>query len=90
VRVSDSNVVAIGGLMSVDVRDARGGIPGVPDSGVAGMLLRNSERQFVKKELVILLKPTIIQSDRDWDNDLRETRERYNAMGTSAQGTPAE
>ena len=90
VRVSDSNVVAIGGLMSVDVRDARGGMPGVPDSGVAGALLRNSERQFVKKELVILLKPTIIQSDRDWENDLRETRERYNAMGTSAQGAPAE
>ena len=91
VRVGDSNIVAIGGLMSVDVRDARGGLPGVPDSGVAGMLLRNSERQFVKKELVILLKPTIIQSDRDWENDLRETRERYNAMGTAQdtrRGTP--
>jgi len=27
VRVTDGNIVAIGGLMSVDVRDSRGGIP---------------------------------------------------------------
>jgi MSHA biogenesis protein MshL len=92
VRVGDSNIVAIGGLMSVDVRDNRGGIPGVPDDGL-GMLLRNTDRRLVKKELVILLKPTIIQSDRNWDDDLRETRERFNAMGTPAQetrrGTPS-
>jgi MSHA biogenesis protein MshL len=33
-----------------------------------------------KKELVILLKPTIIESDRDWANDLRETRQRLDTM----------
>jgi MSHA biogenesis protein MshL len=86
VRVSDSNIVAIGGLMSVDVRDNRGGIPGVADEGF-GMFLRNTDRRLVKKELVILLKPTIIQSDRNWANDLRETRERFGAMGTPAQET---
>ncbi|HYR34086.1 MAG TPA: secretin N-terminal domain-containing protein [Burkholderiales bacterium] len=86
VRVGDSNIVAIGGLMSVDVRDNRGGIPGVSDDGL-GMLLRNTDRRLVKRELVILLKPTIIQSDRNWDDDLRETRERFNSMGTPAQET---
>ena len=92
VRVGDSNIVAIGGLMSVDIRDARGGLPGVPDEGI-GMLLRNTDRRLVKKELVILLKPTIIQSDRNWADDLRETRERFDGMGTPAQetrrGTPS-
>ena len=86
VRVSDSNIVAIGGLMSVDIRDARGGLPGVPDEGF-GMLFRNTDRRLVKKELVILLKPTIIQSDRNWADDLRETRERFDRMGTPAQET---
>ena len=73
VRVTDGNIVAIGGLMSVDVRDGRTGIPGVADSNV---LLRNSDRQARKREIVILLKPTIIQSDASWGQDLRETRER--------------
>jgi len=86
VRLTDGNIVAIGGLMSVDVRDNRGGIPGVADEGL-GRLLRNTDRRLVKKELVILLKPTIIQSDRNWDDDLRETRERFGTMGTPAQET---
>jgi MSHA biogenesis protein MshL len=80
VRVADGNIVAIGGLMVADVRDARGGLPGIPDSGVAGALLRNTQRSVVRKELVILLKPTVIQSDRDWENDLRETRGRLEAL----------
>ena len=68
------------------MRDNRGGIPGITDEGL-GRLLRNTDRRLVKKELVILLKPTIIQSDRNWDDDLRETRERFGTMGTPAQET---
>jgi len=77
VRVSDGNIVAIGGLMSVDVRDGRTGIPGVADSNV---LLRNSDRQSRKREIVILLKTTIIQNDASWGRDLRETRDRLERL----------
>jgi len=70
VRASDGNIVAIGGLMSLDVRDSRGGLPGGPDP------LRNAGRQTRKKELVILLKPTVLWGDRDWEAGLRETGER--------------
>jgi MSHA biogenesis protein MshL len=80
VRVSDGNIVAIGGLMKVDARDSSGGIPGVSDSGFMGALLRNSSRTLLKKELVILIKPTVIESDRQWGEMLRETRERYDAL----------
>lgn len=73
VRVTDGNIVAIGGLMSFDVRDGRTGIPGVADSNV---FLRNSDRQARKREIVILLKPTIIRNDASWGRDLRDTRER--------------
>jgi MSHA biogenesis protein MshL len=78
VRVLDGNIVAIGGLMSVDVRDSRGGLPGAAD------VLRNTSRTLRKKELVILLKPTVIQSDRNWESDLRETRERIESLGQPA------
>jgi len=73
VRVTDGNIVAIGGLMSVDVRDGRTGIPGAADANV---LLRNSDRQARKREIVILLKTTVIRNDDSWGQDLRETRER--------------
>jgi MSHA biogenesis protein MshL len=73
VRVTDGNIVAIGGLMSVDVRDGRTGIPGAADSNV---LLRNSDRRASKREIVILLKTTVIRNDESWGRDLRDTRER--------------
>ncbi len=82
VRVADGNIVAIGGLMSVDIRDNRGGIPGLSESGI-GALFRNTDRTMVKKELVILLKPTVIQSDRNWEQDLQQTRGRFEALHPS-------
>ena len=79
VRVQDGNIVAIGGLMSVDVRDNRGGLPGVTEGGL-GDLARNTDRRGAKRELVILIKPTVIQSDRNWDQDLGQTRGRFEAL----------
>jgi MSHA biogenesis protein MshL len=75
VRVSDANIVAIGGLMSVEYIDNRGGIPGLSID-----LMRTTDRRVVKKELVILLKPTVIGDDRDWEQDLREAQERLRGM----------
>jgi MSHA biogenesis protein MshL len=86
VRVADGSIVAIGGLMRTEVNDVRGGIPGVSESDVAGLLLRNATRVTEKKELVILLKPTIIDSDQAWDRDLRETEERVKSMYPRQQG----
>ena len=79
VRVTDGNIVAIGGLMSVDVRDNRGGLPGVSEGGL-GDLARNTDRRSGKRELVILIKPTLIQSDRDAEIDLRQVRSRLEAL----------
>ncbi|HEX2566491.1 MAG TPA: secretin N-terminal domain-containing protein [Burkholderiales bacterium] len=80
VRVTDGNLVALGGLMKLSLSDNRGGLPGAPETGVGGALLRNTDRQVVKKELVILLKPTIIQSDRTWEQDIREARDRLESL----------
>jgi MSHA biogenesis protein MshL len=76
VRVGDGAIVAIGGLMRTEVNDVRGGVPGAPDSGIAGFLLRSTNRVVEKKELVMLIKPTIIESESDWDKGLAESRNR--------------
>jgi MSHA biogenesis protein MshL len=86
VRVADSSIVAIGGLMRTEINDVRGGLPGAPDWGPANVLLRSTNRAREKKELVILLKPTILESDRDWSDDAREARERIDALGRDMAG----
>jgi MSHA biogenesis protein MshL len=76
VRVADGNIVAIGGLMKeVQARD-RSQVPGLGNLPVIGNLFRNTSRQTVKSELVILLKPTVIEGPSNWQQDILDTRER--------------
>ena len=83
VRVQDGNVVAVGGLMKLDINDNRSGLPGLRDNPI-GRAFGSNQRPAVKKELVILIKPTVINSERDWNGDLREARERIVGGGAGA------
>ncbi|MBI1965840.1 MAG: pilus (MSHA type) biogenesis protein MshL [Betaproteobacteria bacterium] len=85
VRVQDSNIVAIGGLMRQETTSERSQVPGVGDAPGVGALFRQRSVGTVKSELVILLKPTIIHSDRNWQEDIAETRDRIRSMGVQPQ-----
>jgi MSHA biogenesis protein MshL len=69
--------------MKLDMRDSRGGLPGTGENPV-GNFFRNANTTLVKKEMVILLKPTVIQGDRAWDEDLQQTRARFDSLGEPA------
>ncbi len=75
VRVGDGNIVAIGGLMKVDVANSKSGLPGTQDSAVEP-LFNSVTRTLVKKELVILIKPTVVQADGQSAEEIRQARER--------------
>jgi MSHA biogenesis protein MshL len=66
VRVKDGQFVAIGGLMVQSGSDERTGVPVLQDAPVLGGLFRNSSRTSTKRELVILMKPTVIQDAGAW------------------------
>jgi MSHA biogenesis protein MshL len=88
VRVRNSNIVAIGGLMKLDTANGRSGLPGLQDTPTLGGLFGSQQRSAVKKELIILIKPTVIQSDRDWETDLGESRDRILNQGGAYMGEP--
>ncbi len=79
VRAKDGQIVAIGGLMRQATLDDRSGLPGLPKS-IFGQVSKSSE----KRELVILLKPTVVDSDKDWSDDITQSRDRISSM--SRQG----
>ena len=66
VRVKDGQIVAIGGLMKQETRDDRTGLPVVSEMPVVGGLFRQTNTITSKRELVIMLKPTIIHDDGVW------------------------
>lgn len=85
VRVQDGNIVAIGGLMRQEQSSDRSQLPGA--SGAAANLLGQRSAGLRKRELVILIKPTMIDNDRAWTQDLKDVQERVRAYpsGRSAE-----
>jgi len=80
VRVTNGNIVAIGGLMTEASERNKSGLPWAGDIPVVGHAFKNTNRRSAKAELVILLKPTVIQGDETWKQDLRDTRERMDSL----------
>lgn len=75
VRARDGQVVAIGGLMRQATFEDRSGLPGLPKT-VFGKTSQRSE----KHELIILLKPTVVDNDKDWSDDITHSRDRFNGL----------
>lgn len=80
VRAQDGQIVAIGGLMKQQQTEDRSQVPGLGDMPVVGPLFRQTNQQSEKRELVILLKPTVIQDDKNWAQNILESRERIQSM----------
>ena len=76
VRVTDGYIVAIGGLMQVQSADSRSGLPGTGKVPVLSNLLGNQQETGSKREIVVLIKPTIIRSAADWREQAREAAAR--------------
>ncbi len=81
VRAQDGNIVALGGLMQIQVTNQNSGIPGLQDIPGLGAAFRSTTRTTVKKELVILLKPTVISSDHNSERDIQESSDRIRRYG---------
>jgi MSHA biogenesis protein MshL len=79
VRVQDGNIVAIGGLMKQEQSSDANGLPGTTSSGW-GWLFGARNSYLKKRELVILIKPTIIRNESSWKDDLFETQNRVQQL----------
>ncbi len=75
VRARDGQIVAIGGLMRQAEIDDESGLPMLPKT-IFGQTSRRTE----KRELIILLKPTVVDSDSDWSDDIARSRDRMKKL----------
>lgn len=89
VQVENGRIVAIGGMMKQSFDGSRNRIPGLGELPLLGYFFGNSNRESVKSELVILIKPTVINSHADWQADAEATRDRIDRLTQPAQQTLA-
>ena len=67
-RVQSGNVAIIGGLMQNKVDNRTAGVPGLQQLPVLGRLFTHEIRDIEKTELLVFLKPTVIDHNRDGIN----------------------
>ncbi|MET0320530.1 MAG: pilus (MSHA type) biogenesis protein MshL [Duganella sp.] len=86
VRGQNGQVVAIGGLMRQATTSDRSGVPGVGGLPVVGALFRSTGEVVQKRELVVLIKPTVIESSSDWNRDLLDSSRRIKDLDPQRSG----
>ena len=86
VRGQDGKVVAIGGLMRQASTSDRSGVPGVGGLPVVGNLFSSRQEVLQKRELVVLIKPTIVESDASWSEDMLNAERRIKSLDPARRG----
>jgi MSHA biogenesis protein MshL len=84
VRVRDGVTVAIGGLMSQTQVGDNTRVPGAGDVPVFGELFKRTQRTLQKRELVFLLRPTVVKGDGS-GADIAALQERLRAPAETKQ-----
>jgi MSHA biogenesis protein MshL len=80
VRGQDGRVVAIGGLMRQSSTSDTSQVPVASKLPLVGALLRNKSNVNQKRELVVLIKPTIVEGANNWNQDLLDTSRRIEQL----------
>ena len=58
----------------------RGQVPGLGDIPVVGQVFKNTNRNNLKSELVILIKSTVIVNDESWKQDIQDATNRVRGL----------
>jgi MSHA biogenesis protein MshL len=87
VRARNGQMVVIGGLMTERTQDQRTRVPGASDVPVAGALFSKGDQQSSKRELVILLKATVVEDDTAWRDAITSSARRLAEQTDPLLGT---
>jgi MSHA biogenesis protein MshL len=82
VRAQNGQVVVIGGLMKEESRNEKAAVPWLGRIPGMGMLFRQQRDSDTKSELVILLRPQVVQSSTEWNRAMEASNTRIQRMNT--------
>ncbi|MFW5927546.1 MAG: pilus (MSHA type) biogenesis protein MshL [Wenzhouxiangella sp.] len=80
VRARNGQVVVIGGLMRESSEQRRFGTPGLSRIPLIGQAFGSRKEDTIKTELVILLRPIVIDADHGWGDAASGALERVQGM----------
>jgi MSHA biogenesis protein MshL len=80
VRARSGEVIVIGGLMQNISSKDDAGLPGVSDIPIAGSLFKQQSNINNRSELVILLRPIVVESNKTWSNYIKDSAGRIEKL----------
>ena len=80
IRARNGQVVILGGLMKTKTTDDNDAVPFLGDLPLIGNLFKHTKQVTTKSELVILLRPTVIDGPRQWARGIQRVRENLQRM----------
>ena len=81
IRAKSGQVIIIGGLMQNQTSEMTGGVPGLKSIPFLGRLFKQESNTSIRSELVILLKPTVIENEGgDWSTELQKLSSRIDRL----------
>ncbi|MFQ5487046.1 MAG: pilus (MSHA type) biogenesis protein MshL [Gammaproteobacteria bacterium] len=87
VRARSGQIIIIGGLMKEASTADNASVPLLGDIPLLGNLFKHQRITRIKKELVILLKPSIMGPHETWNRELRLTQQRLKALDRGPRQT---
>jgi len=85
VRARSGQVVVIGGLMQNLTRDTTASVPLLSSLPIIGGLFKHKQQVTRKSELVILLRPIVVDYDEVWSGELRRSTGAINELNQLSQ-----
>ena len=82
VKAKSGQVIVLGGLMQERINHVGGKRPGLSDIPVAGGLFNSNTDIRSKSELIILLKPTVVEQN-SWVDDFNTSQGRFDKLTAS-------
>jgi len=80
VAIQSSQTVLLGGLISEQSNDSRLGLPGLREIKYLGDLMGNTSKDKQRQEIIIFVRPRLIQNSVDAESVAEEFRDRLESM----------
>jgi MSHA biogenesis protein MshL len=81
VRAGNGQIVVIGGLMQTRTQDQDASVPWLSEVPILGNLFKHTKKVKRKSELVILLKPVVVDSSDAWGQQIEQSSPMIRKLG---------
>ena len=86
VKARNGQVVVIGGLMQNSTSNDDAGVPGLSSIPIFGNLFKQKRKINTRSELVILLRPIVVNSNKTWSNYIKDSAGRIQQLKYEPEG----